>query len=714
MRQGNPEDWSAGTSSIETGHPQGPLPDAHAALNSNLPESTANAPPQRQAIPISLKLKRWSKNWFFWAALGATVSGGMGFVAVALLLRLPSLPNCPAIFWPMASASVRLYCAQVAASKQTVNDLLEAIALVQALPRSHPLRPEINRQLQEWSLNILDLADEAFQAGQLEAAISTARKIPPDVPAYQLVEERINSWQSTWSQAEDIYRQAEAEMRQQHWHQAYMAAVRLLNVGNDYWATTKYQELNSLIETAKLDAGKLAKAQNLAKAGSLDNLLAAIKLLESINSESYIYQDAQDALPDLGRQILDLAQQALDRRDADAAIAIANQIPASTSLQMEAQDFVALANAWRNAWIGTVQSLQDAIIQAQNISSDRPLYDKAQELVSRWQLEIEDVTHLERASQLAQGGSIKDLNAAIAEAKLIPATNPLASQAAEQINRWRSQVETIEDRPYLNHALELASLGDINSLQAAITEASQIASGRALYQEAQSKIWDWTAQIQRIQDQPYLDRAEQLASAGDVTSLEAAVSEASQIAPRRALSRRAQSKIQSWTAQIQRIQDQPLLDEARALAAVDNLPAAIAAAQRIQPGRALSRQAQNAVNDWQGQILARQNWQQARQVALQGTPDALVQAIRLADRVPASSSLRADANAAISGWSQQMLSIAQSRAESDIPGGIAIARLVPPGTNAYRAAQLQIAAWQKFLNPTPAPQQSLPAEDSNN
>ena len=78
---------------------------------------------------------------------------------MAMLLKLPAAPNCPAIFWPLASASVRLHCAQVAANKETVDDLLEAIALVDSLPKDHPLRPEIDRHIEEWSLDILKIGD---------------------------------------------------------------------------------------------------------------------------------------------------------------------------------------------------------------------------------------------------------------------------------------------------------------------------------------------------------------------------------------------------------------------------------------------------------------------------------------------------------------------------------------------------------------------------
>ncbi len=663
--------------------------------------SPQSVPPDNgdHQTPPSRKRRGWLSNWVFWGILACLISGGLGVSAVALLLKLPAVPNCPSIFWPTASASIRLYCAQVAGNKQTVNDLLQAIALVAALPHDHPLRPEANIFIEQWSLDLLELGNQAFQAGNLQEAIAIAHKIPQKVAAKQSVADRIESWQSTWSDAEGIYRDAEAEIRLFHWRQASMAAVRLLNVNNNYWASTKYDELTNRIETTRQDSKNLAKAQSLAQTGGLDNLLEAIKLAESVDVNSYIYQDVQETIQELGGKLLELAQASLDQRDADEAIAIANQIPASTNLQSEAQDLINLAQAWRNAWTGTIPSLQAAMAIAKNIGYDRPMYNKAQELISRWSLEIQDVAHLDRARGLAQGGTVNELNAAITEAQFIPDNNPRASDRDKQIARWRGQVETIEDQPYLNRAEQIASGSDINSLQAAINQASQVRSGRALYREARSKIRSWNRKIEQIQDQPYLDQAEQIASGSDINSLQAAVNQASQIRSGRALYEEAQSKIVTWTRKIEQIQDQPYLDRAQFLASSGDLVAAIATAQHIQPGRALSRLAQTAINDWQGQIRAQSDWQESRQIALQGTPETLQEAIRVADRVPKNSPLRTDVDNAINQWSHQMLSIAQNRGRYDIPGGIAIAKQIPPGTDAYNGAQEQIRIWQKFVSP---------------
>lgn len=594
------------------------------------------------------KVKRWWGSWEFWALLATITAGGVGITAIMLLLLLPTVPNCPSMFWPTASASMRLYCAQLAAKKQTSKDLLEAIALVKTLPLDHPLRNQANQMIKEWSLEILDLAQTSFNAGKLDEAIAMAKQVPADVPAYTLVENRISAWKSLWSKAEGIYKETEKQVRQENWSQAFREAVRLLYIGNTYWETTKYEELNQLIVSARDDGDILAKARNVGKRGGLKNLLEAVKLAESINPKSYLYQEAQKSIVEFGRKMMDLAESQLQEKDIDGARATLRQVPARANLQAEVQDLTNLAEAYAVAKEGTPASLEQAIALVKKLSSDRPLYSKGQDLIVRWQRELEDLAHLEKARQLAQLGTANDLKSAIKEAQLIPENHPRAQEAKTEIGRWTAQIQTIEDRPYLNRADQMAVMGDETSLQAAIEEARQIGQGRALYGEAQEKVAKWTGQIQRIQDQPYLDQARQLASSG-------------------------------------------------------NLVDAIALAQQIRPGRALSGETQAAIRNWQGQIQAQQNLDEARRFALQATPDALASAIRSANRVPSASALRSEAENLMNQWSFQLLRQAQDRATYDMTGAIAIARNIPVGTGAYGEARAQIDVWQNILNPAPPP-----------
>ncbi|WP_353930018.1 chromosome segregation ATPase [Okeanomitos corallinicola TIOX110] len=610
---------------------------------------TNHSEPKFNINGIVEKLPRWMKSWVLWSIVLTVVPSGIGFISMSMLLKLPSAPNCPQIFWPLASASVRLHCASLAASKQNVNDLLQAIALVRDLPKDHPLRGQINDLLEEWSRDILQLADQSFQSGNLDEAIATARQIPENLEARSIVEEQITKWQSIWSKAEEIYQKSETELQERRWQSAFMLSAKLLRVNNRYWSTTKYDELNNIIVTAREDGDKLDQAESLARRRSVDNLLEAIKLANSISSNSYLHQKAQELIPDFGRKILDLAEARMKRRDADRALEIARQIPSIPSLQSEIDDFIVLGEAKRSAWVGTVTGLEVAISQAQQIDASREIYNQAQELISRWQIEIEDVSRLDKARNLASQGTINYLNAAISEAQMIPNNNPRAQEARTEMSRWRSQVESIEDQPFLDRAEQMALLVDPVSLQAAIAEASQIRSGRALYPAAQKKIKNWTAQIQRIQDQPYLDEARMAASSGDLNTA---------------------------------------ISKARRLA---------------NSGRALAGEAQTDIDSWQEQIRARDNWRKARQVAVTGTPEALVEAIRLADQVSSRNILRMDVNVAIDQWSQQILQIAISQSTSDITRGIETARLVPRGSSAYTDAQQQIRTWKRFLMPPPAP-----------
>lgn len=612
-------------------------------------ESIPYSPPESSIEEEPSRWQRWLYNWKLWLAVTVALFTGSGALALLMLLKIPGLPNCPAIFWPLASASLRFECARLAASKQTTKDYLEAIALIDSLPPDHPMREEANRLVEEWSQDVLRLAEEDFNAGKLEAAIASARRIPSQVSAHRLIEERIKHWQTVWAEAEEIYKQSETFLRQQNFQQAFSNAVRLLEVENRYWRTTKFDELSSRITVTREDGRKLGRARRLADDGGLKNLLEAIKLAESIRPESYLYEAAQKAIPTFGRKMIEMAQAALDRRDLKEALNILDKVPAAANLKDEVRDFTILANAQSQVWQNTVPAVEEAISQAQRIGSSSPVYGKAQQLITRWQLEIEAIAQLEKARFIAQAGSVDALAAGIAEANLVGRANPRWDEAQQQIRRWRAQIETIQDRPILEQADQLAGGGDILSLQAAIAQADQIGQGRSLYQEARGKVQKWTAQIQRIQDEPILLQAREYANAGD---LRGAVNLARQIRSGRSLHGEAQADIRRWQAR---------LDEEAANAQ------AIAAMQ------------------------------EARQLANSGSPTALASAIQAAERLTASNILQGEATLALNEWSQQLLQVAKSQANYDLPGAIAIAQKIPSRAAAHSEAQQLIETWKRTL-----------------
>lgn len=647
----------------------------------------------RSALPFPQI--RLPKSWLFWGVTSVAALTGLGIASALILFRLPSMPNCPAIFWPTASASLRLYCAQLNAERRTVDDLLKAISLVNGLPENHPLRSEVDRNIEEWAKEILRLADDSFQRGDLAKATAIAKRIPKNTEAYKLVNQQVIDWKATWGKAEGIYQESVAALGQQDLRKAFSIATRLLGVDNDYWQTTKYEELNTLITLTRQDADKLGKAKGFADQGGLSNLLEAIKLVQEVKTASPLYSKAQKLVAEFGQEMLNLAQSTLDQRQYDQAIAIVEQIPDKAGLQAEVRDFRLLAEAQAQAWGGTTDDIEAAIVRAQKIGRDRPLYSDAQQYIAYWQLEIQDVQRLGTAQQIAQGGTVADLRAAIAEAQLIPFSNPRGNEAQEQIKGWSTTIETVEDRPYLDRAEQLASRGDMASLQAAIDEVNRIGDDRALSDEAENRIAAWQGDIQRIQDQPLLDRARLLATNGNLVE---AMTLANQIGSGRSLYDEAQSEIASWSGQMQRTQDQPLLDLARQYAGQGNLSQAITVAEQIGSDRALYEEAQAEVQTWRGRFTGNDRIQQAQNSASIGTPAMLLSAIQTANAIASDNPSRAEANQMINQWSWQLLELARSQANRDLSSAINTARSIPDYAEAYAAAQQQIQDWQKQNN----------------
>ncbi len=588
---------------------------------------------------------RWLTYWQVWGAVAVVMFTGTGFFAAANLLHLPAVANCPAIFLPTASASMRLSCARSAAEKGTPNGYLEAIALVNSLPANHALRPHINDMIKQWAESYLTLAEKAFEEGRLRDAIETARRLPKTIPTYQQIETRIQRWQGIWNKGEDIFQATEAAMRKRDWGKAYAMAARLLMVENEYWSTAKYRELTDKILLARQTNTKINRALSLAAAGDVDSLLDAIDLLATVDKADYLYAEAQKELKKISLRVLAIAQESLDGQDYQDAMSILRKIPDSAGLQEEIKDFTLLAKAQSKAWKGNIGDLQDAIIQAEQVSVRSALYGNAQRLIKRWRNDIDAVNRLTVADQIAVPGDTASLASAIAEANRISENSNRWKDAQEKIARWQTQLETLEDRPILDTAKSLALPRDIPSLRAAIAQANRIQPGRALYQDAQNSIRDWTAQIQETEDRPILDQAWELANNG-------------------------------------RLED------------------AIAMAEQIGQGRSLYSEAQQGVRTWRAQTQGRQNMEQARRLASSGSVGDLEQAIRIAGQVPESSTYSMEAQTAIDQWSRQLLSLANERAQRlDLEGAIVIADQVPRRASSYAEAQQLINIWRSQLKP---------------
>ena len=595
------------------------------------------APVRRQKTPL------W-KMWQLWGILLVLCSGGVGYAATTMLLQLPKTQSCSKVFWPIASASVRLYCAQTAAEEKNVAGLLAAIDLVAVLPENHPLRPEIDRNIDRWAEGILAIGEEEFQTGKLKQAIATARRIPANLSSKELVEQKIEQWNSVWAEGEEQYQQVEEKLRQADWNGAFNWAVRLTDSSNEYWATTKYEESINNINVAQEENASLTKAQTEITKGKIEDLIIAIERADDIKEGSYTYEQAQEIVAEGKEKLVANIERLIDRRNWQQLLRVTPRIPRSLKLQNRVKDWRILANAGSSAQLDTVFGIEEAIEEAKKLEPDSEYYELGQKLISRWTSEIDGVRYLTRAREIARVGTTANLNKAIAQAQLVSSSNPRYKEAQEEIYKWRQKVRLIEDRPILNRAKELSYGNNTSAWRRAIAEASLISRGSPLYSEAQNYT-------------------------------------------------------RTWRANIQRVEDRPILDEAESLANVNNYSAAIEIARKIASGRALYPDAQSRIKRWQQEIDGERYITEANSLARRGTPETLARAIKIARQASPESSVYSQVVRDVNDWAAEILAMARQASNNSLERAIAIAEQVPQGTTSFSTAQNEIKIWQIKLEP---------------
>ncbi|NET09434.1 MAG: hypothetical protein F6K16_32955, partial [Symploca sp. SIO2B6] len=168
-------------------------------------------------------------------------------------------------------------------------------------------------------------------------------------------------------------------------------------------------------------------------------------------------------------------------------------------IHWEAQlaDIQQLHLAQASARLGLPATVKWAAHQAAQLPNDRPRRIQAQTLAAHWTKEIQrvhDRNHLEWANRLAQPGTRASLKMAIVEAQKVERDRPLYGEAQQLVNDWTQQIEVYEDEPYWTLAQSLARQG---KFQEAIETAAVIRPGRSLYASVQTTIARWQQEIQQ-------------------------------------------------------------------------------------------------------------------------------------------------------------------------------------------------------------------------
>ena len=524
--------------------------------------------------------------------------GGSGIYAIRLLTTVPPLPECQAIS-PLAADSERLYCAEQAAKSGELEHLAAAVALVENWSAEHPLSSDGRRLMKQWSRDLLRLARQRMNESGLDAAVAVVDRIPETSPVYEEARNQIDIWTNSSNQGEQIYQSIRSALENKQWQQASNQVQRLANLKDPYWKQKRFVELKQLIESEKQAWRRLSGARELAKQNTPEKLEQAIDLVRAIGIESYARKEAQAEMARWSRRLLNVAEEKLARGEIEGAIATAKRVPKDASVYPEARDFIVLSQATAKAAKDNIWALTDARAMANQIGADRPLHSEAQAKLALWQASIEDKRQIQLAEAIATIGQPFAFNWASKVALMVERERPQRIQAQTKIAHWRKQIQRIEDQPYIIRARQLAQTETVDSLKAAVAEAARVEKGRPRRIEAQTLIAQWNQRIQIMEDSPLLERARVLATAGD---FDGAIEIAEKIAPDRVLYDRAQEAIYGWVVQVQVAEDRSVLDDGYWLASQGRYSAAINTASTIRWGRPLYYEAREAIARWDAEL----------------------------------------------------------------------------------------------------------------
>ena len=493
--------------------------------------------------------------WLLMGMISCSVAGAVTLLAYRTLTMVPPSPSCTALPSTASDRQV-LQCAQTAAQSGELTELLSGIALLGEWTAEDPLYIEAQKWLQKWSESILAVANQNIKSGNLQRAIELAEQIPESSPAYADAQAALTDWRQANHQIEALTAEVHEAMKWQDWDLASekISAINALNnaPGRSQRVTVLLQQLMA----EKQGRRHVSKARELAQTHDPQQLSLAVEHIGQINPETDAWADVQPELQQWGKILLAFGTEQWRQGNLDDAITIAERIAFIQSVSKQARHLkhmsqasklaTAATNSWRPSPVHLF-NLMEAIAAADQIPPDSPFYPQAQADLNQWEVQFKDVVHLQAAQFSASLDSPTGFDLAILLAQQITSERPRRVQAQTLIAHWRREIERIEDRHYLVRAQKLAEPGTVPSLQVAIAEAGKIPIGRPLRGDAQAMIYDWTQEIETIEDRPFLNLARTLAKQG---KLRDAIEAAASILPGRALHPQAQAAIQDWSRQI--------------------------------------------------------------------------------------------------------------------------------------------------------------------
>jgi hypothetical protein len=547
-----------------------------------------------------LKPKLEEHRWSLVALTLLTLAGGTALSAIVWLSQVPPAPDCQQISM-LSSDSEHLYCAQQAAQSGKPEDLLASINLVKDWSTDHPIYPQAKVALEQWSAALLMVARDRLLQNDLDGALQLAQAVPSSSPLFQESRDAMKRWQVERQRGQKLFDQLQVALKKQQWNDASSIVAKLALVDDPNWQN-RLQDLRQQIDTEKKASLLFKQALEFAKKNPVFRWGQAIALTNPIDRKTYIWQNAQKQINAWRDRLFELVAQKLKQQDVAGANQLLRTLPDTIAITNNQRDLIRLAQASQVDTLPAdkqplLHQLWQVMVATQSIQQIAPkstYRPAAAQLVPRLNHHVEDAVQLEIARAIASFGQIAALDTAVDQAQQVALKRPRRIEAQTLIAKWRKDVQRLEDRPTLEQAVQLAQTGQLERLRAAVKLANGVTKGRVLYRQAQAQKGTWIAQIQTIEDKPILDKARNLARSGQLGQ---AIQVAQGIRSGRALYASAQDDIWGWSAELRAIADRSLLAQAKRLADQGYLSRAIDAASEIS-GSSVAPEAQSAISQW--------------------------------------------------------------------------------------------------------------------
>lgn len=560
-------------------------------------------------------ISRW-RSWPWILVL--VVSWLTGISAFRWLATLPPSPNCKQLAATLSDAD-RLDCAGEVARKGDVESLSSALKLVSSWDDDHPLYIRASDLADEWSKAMLVLARRTIDKGDLKQAVEMANQVPESADSYTEAQALISKWQGDRDKGQKMLEEAREQIKKQDWTQATLRVRSLVELGDQYWQDRADQLLKEM--AIEKEAFKiLYRAQSVARSvgkysrSRPDKLAEAIQITSTIDPKRIARERGKEVIDEWGEELLEIAEYQVERGNFERAVEAAQKIPPNSVAAKKATALVQLGKAEVVAEEEDVLSYLQAWALVQQVDAKTMAQTDSQDKVDEWEQQVRNFGQLQLAKLFANVDSILAYQVAIDHASLVETEQPQRVEAQTLIAQWTKQIETYNDRQQITQSRRFAAQQSIPGYRAAIAAAKKVEIGQPLRIEAQTLIAEWENNIEKIEDQPILDQARAEAKSGDLNE---AIRIARKIESDRALYSEARSDVADWVAQIQIAEDRPILNEAEALARRGSLSRAIAKASQIRYGRALYYEARSRISRWAAQrdaiLAARRQREEARQ-----------------------------------------------------------------------------------------------------